>query len=91
VYLATVSQNKGTTEYNRLPDLEKQAAKAVGKKADQLKKDISNARVAAANNFRKAAEYLGSAKSLATETESINDINNRLSTINKLISQVSGY
>jgi len=91
VYLATVSQNKGTTEYNRLPDLEKQAAKAVGKKADQLKKDISNARVAAANNFRKAAEYLGSAKSLATETESINDINNRLSTINKLMSQVSGY
>ncbi len=91
VYLATVSQNKGTTEYNRFADLEQKAAKAVGKQANQLKKDRDNAKNAALTHFRKAAEHLNSAVSLTTETESINDINNRLNTINKLISQVSGY
>lgn len=89
VYLSTVSQNKGTNDYNRFADLEKQAAKAVGKKANTLKKDRDNARLSAVANFRKAADYLNQAKSRATEGESINDINSRLARINQLISSAS--
>ncbi|MDD2228817.1 MAG: tetratricopeptide repeat protein [Candidatus Cloacimonetes bacterium] len=89
VYLGTVSQNKGTNDYNRFAELEKQAAKAVGKKANTLKKDRDNARLAAVANFRKAADYLNQAKSRATEGESINDINSRLARINQLISSAS--
>jgi tetratricopeptide (TPR) repeat protein len=91
VYLSTVSQTKGTTEYNRLPDLEKQAVKAVGKKANTLKKDIANVRAAANNHFRKAAEYLNMAKARTSESEAITDINNRLARMNQLISSSSGY
>ncbi|MBP7310738.1 MAG: tetratricopeptide repeat protein [Candidatus Cloacimonetes bacterium] len=91
VYLSTVAQNKGTADYNRFADLEQQAAKAVGRKANTLKKDRDNARLAANANFRKAADYLNQAKSRATENEAITDINNRLSRVNNLISQSSGY
>lgn len=91
VYLSTVSQNKGTVDYNRFADLEQKAAKAVGKQANQLKKDRDAARNSAVNNFRKAAEYLGQAKSRATEAEDITDINNRLSKVTQLINSASGY
>lgn len=91
VYLSTVSQNKGTNDYNRFADLEQKAAKAVGKQANTLKKERDAARNSAVNNFRKAAEYLNSAKSRATEAEAITDINNRLSRVNSLISSASGY
>ena len=90
VYLSTVSQNKGTNDYNRFADLEKQAAKAVGKKANTLKKDRDNARLSAVANFRKAADYLNQAKSRATESESITEINNLLTRVNQLISSASG-
>jgi hypothetical protein len=91
VYLGTVSQNKGTTEYNRFAELEQKAAKAVGKQANQLKKDRDNARSAANSHFRKAAEYLNAAKTRASEPETINDINNRLNAVNQLISRSSGF
>jgi tetratricopeptide (TPR) repeat protein len=91
IYLGTVSQNKGTVEYNRFGDLEQKAAKAVGKQANQLKKDRDNARVAANNHFKKAAEYLNMAKVRATEPETINDINTRLNAVNQLISRSAGY
>ncbi|MDD4310672.1 MAG: tetratricopeptide repeat protein, partial [Candidatus Cloacimonetes bacterium] len=91
VYLGTVSQNKGTTEYNRFADLEQKAAKAVGKQANNLKRDRDNARNAANAHFRKAAEQLTQAKSRATEAEAVTDINNRLNRVNQLISQSSGY
>ncbi len=91
VYLGTVAQNKGTNDYNRFADLEKQAAKAVGKKANTLKKDRDNARAAANANFRRAADYFNQAKAKATDEEAINDINNRLSRVNQLISSSSGY
>lgn len=91
VYLSTVSQNKGTADYNRFADLEQKAAKAVGKQANALKKERDNARAAANNNFRKAAEQLGQAKSRTTDTEALNDINSRLNRVNNLISSSSGY
>jgi tetratricopeptide (TPR) repeat protein len=86
VYLSTVSQNKGTNDYNRFADLEKQAAKAVGKKATTLRKDRDNARASATNNFRKAAEYLNQAKVRTNESEALADINSRLNRVNQLIS-----
>lgn len=91
VILATVSQTKGTEAYNRFVDLEQKAAKAVGSKANQLKKDRDAAKGQANSLFRKAQEQLQSARSRATDAEAINDINNRLSRISGLISQTSGY
>ncbi len=91
IYLSTVSQNKGTMEYNRFAELEKQAAKAVGSKANTLKRDRDNARIAANNHFRRAAEQLNAAKSRTSEGEVINDINTRLARVNQLISQSSAY
>ncbi len=91
VYLATVSQNKGTNDYNRFADLEQKAAKAVGKQANQLKKDRDAARASANANFRKAAEYLNVAKTKTTEAEILNDINNRLNAVNQLVSRSSGF
>jgi len=91
IYLSTVSQNKGTAEYNRFAELEKQAAKAVGTKANTLRRDRDNARIAANNHFRKAAEQLNAAKSRTSESEVITDINARLARVNQLISQSSAY
>jgi len=91
IYLSTIVQNKGTSDYNRFADLEQKAAKAVGKAANTLKKDRDNARSSANANFRRAADLLNQAKSRATEAEVITDINNRLSRVNNLISQSSGY
>ena len=61
------------------------------KAANQLKKDRDNARVAANNHFRKAAEYLNLAKVRTSEPEIVNDINTRLNTVNQLISRSAGY
>jgi len=91
IYLSTIVQNKGTLDYNRFADLEQKAAKAVGKAANTLKKERDNARSSANANFRRAADLLNQAKSRATEAEVITDINNRLSRVNNLISQSSGY
>jgi len=89
IYLATISQSKGTSDYNNFIDLEKQAAKAVGKKAKTLKTQRDNARNSAVNNFRKALEYLNNAKARATDEQALTDINNRISRVNQLINQAT--
>ncbi len=89
IYLATISQSKGTNDYNNFIDLEKQAAKAVGKKASTLKTQRDNARNSAVNNFRKALEYLNNAKARTTDEHAITDINNRIARVNQLINQAT--
>ena len=89
IYLATISQSKGTSDYNNFIDLEKQAAKAVGKKAKTLKTQRDNARNSAVNNFRKALEYLNNAKARTTDEHAIADINNRIARVNQLINQAT--
>jgi len=89
IYLATISQSKGTNDYNNFIDLEKQAAKAVGKKASTLKTQRDNARNSAVNNFRKALEYLNNAKARTTDEHAIADINNRIARVNQLINQAT--
>lgn len=89
--LATVTQTKGTNDYNRFVDLEKQAAAAVGKSATKLSKDRDAAKIAANTNFRKAVEQLNAAKLRASEPEALTDINNRISRLNTLVSQTAGY
>ncbi len=91
VILATVSQAKGTTEYNRFVDLEKRAAAAVGRQATTLSKDRDAAKIAANNHFRNAVQQLNTARTLTLEPENLADINSRLSVLNNLISQTSGY
>jgi len=88
VILASVTQSKGSDQYNRFADLEKQAAKAVGKKANQLKKDRDAAKASALNLLRKAKEQLESARSRTSDTSALSDINSRISSINNMISQV---
>lgn len=88
VILASVTQSKGHDQYTRFADLEKQAAKAVGKKADQLKKDRDAAKNAALGHFRKAIEQLEAARSRATDASAIKDINSRISSLNSTISQI---
>jgi len=89
VYLATISQSKGTNDYNHFIDLEKQAAKAVGTKAKTLKNQRDNAKSSAVSNFRKALDYLNNAKVRATSEEAITDINNRIARVNQLITQAT--
>ncbi|MEN6445230.1 MAG: tetratricopeptide repeat protein [Candidatus Cloacimonas sp.] len=89
VYLATVYQNKGTVDYNRFIDLEKQAAQAVGTKAKTLKTQRDNAKTSAAANFKKSLDYLNNAKVRATSQEAVSDINSRIARVNQLINQVS--
>lgn len=88
IILASVSQGKGSEQYNRFADLEKQAAKAVGKKADQLKKDRDAAKASALSFLRKAKEQLESARARTSDASAISDINSRIGSINNMISQV---
>ena len=88
IILASVSQGKGSEQYNRFADLEKQAAKAVGKKADQLKKDRDAAKASALSFLRKAKEQLESARARTSDASAISDINSRIASINNMISQV---
>jgi len=89
--LANISQSRGSDAYNRFVDLEQKAAKAVGNKANQLKKDRDAAKGQANSLFRKAQEQLNNARSRATDAETVSDINNKLGRISTLISQTSGY
>lgn len=86
--LASINQSKGAEQYNRFGDLEQQASKAVGKKADQLKKDRDAAKNSARNFFQKSREQLEAARNRASDAAALRDINNRLSTINNLLSKV---
>ncbi|MCK9556836.1 MAG: tetratricopeptide repeat protein [Candidatus Cloacimonadaceae bacterium] len=91
VILATVSQAKGTAEYNRFVDLEKRAADAVGRQATTLSKQRDAAKSTANAHFRRAVDYLNTARTLANEPESITDIQNRLNSLNNLVAQTTGY
>ncbi len=91
VILATVSQSRGTTEYNRFVDLEKRASSAVGRQATQLSKDRDAAKSSANAHFRNAVQQLTTARTLTVEPESLADINNRLSVLNNLVSQTTVY
>ncbi|MDZ4182146.1 MAG: tetratricopeptide repeat protein [Candidatus Cloacimonadaceae bacterium] len=87
VILATVTQGKGTDQYNKFIDLEKQAAKAVGKKADDLKKQRDAAKASANTFFRRADEQLKTARSKTTDRDALADINTRITRLANLISQ----
>ncbi len=91
VILATVSQSRGTDQYNRFVDLEKRAADAVGRQATALSKERDTARNAANSHFRSAVQQLTTARSLTIEPESLNDINSRIATLNRLVQQTTGY
>ncbi|HAN41510.1 MAG TPA: hypothetical protein DCQ12_06325 [Candidatus Cloacimonas sp.] len=86
--LSGVNQTKGADQYSRFVDLEKQAAKAVGRKADQLKKDREAAKASALNFLRTARTNLESARSRTTDAQALRDINNRINGINNMINQV---
>ncbi len=91
VILATVNQTKGTNEYNRFVDLEKRAADAVGRQATTLSRERDAARASANSLFRQAVANLTTAKTLTNEPESLSDIQNRITALNKLVSQTTGY
>lgn len=86
--LASVSQSKGSEQYNRFADLEKQAAKAVGNKANQLRKDRDAAKTSALTFLRKAKEQLEAARARTSDASALSDINSRISSINNMINQV---
>lgn len=85
--LSAVYQTRGTEQYNRYIDLDRQAAKAVGSKARKLAKDRDAAKANANGLFRRAQSQLEQARSKTSETEALNDISNRLNRIAQLISQ----
>lgn len=87
VILSAVYQTRGTEQYNRYIDLDRQASKAVGKKATQLGKDRDAAKATALGLFRRAQSSLETARSKTNDAEAVTDINNRLSRIAQLISQ----
>jgi Tfp pilus assembly protein PilF len=87
VILSAVYQTRGTEQYNRYIDLDRQAAKAVGSKARQLAKDRDAAKTNANGLFRRAQSQLEQARSKTSETEALNDISNRLNRVAQLISQ----
>jgi tetratricopeptide (TPR) repeat protein len=86
--LSGVNQTKGADQYSRFIDLEKQAAKAVGRKADQLKKDREAAKASALNFLRTARTNLEAARSRTSDAQALRDINNRINGINNMINQV---
>ena len=88
IILSSVAQVKGTEQYNRMADLEKQLDKAVGKKANQLKKDRDAAKSSALNFLRNAKSQLESARSRATDNSALADINSRINSVNNMINQI---
>lgn len=89
--LATISQTRGTNEYNRFVDLERRAAAAVGRQATTLSRDRDAAKAAANTQFRNAVSHLTTARTLSSEPEIQRDIQSRLSTLNNLVSQTAGF
>ncbi len=85
--LAVVNQTRGTDAYNSYLDLDRQAAKAVGKKATDLRNQRDAAKANANSLFRKAEGFLRTALNYASENEIRTDINNRLANVARLISQ----
>lgn len=87
VIRSVVLQTRGTEAYNSYIDLDRQASKAVGKKATALKAERDAAKANALTLFRRAEENLKNAQAYATENEALIDISNRLTRINQLINQ----
>jgi tetratricopeptide (TPR) repeat protein len=87
VILSVVYQTRGTEAYNSYIDLDRQASKAVGKKATQLKTQRDAAKANANTLFRKAQSNLNAAMGRATDQDAQTDISSRLSHIEQLISQ----
>lgn len=88
VILASVFQSRGTDAYNSYLDLDRQASAAVGKKATDLRKKRDAAKGNAQSLLGKARDNLNSARSRASESSAINDINARLGRVNDLISKL---
>lgn len=86
--ISGVNQAKGADQYSRFADLEKQAVTAVGKKADQLKKDRDAAKTSALNFLRNARTNLEAARSRTSDAAALSDINSRIGAINNMINQV---
>jgi tetratricopeptide (TPR) repeat protein len=91
VILGTISQSRGTNDYNRFADLERRASEAVGREATNLSRERDAARNSANAHFRSAVQQLTTARSLTTEPETLADINNRISVLNNLVTQTTGY
>jgi predicted Zn-dependent protease len=89
--LATVSQSKGTLDYNRFADLEKRAAAAVGRQATTLSRERDAAKARANNHFRTAVTHLNTARTLSSEPEILRDIQTRLNSLSNLVSATTGY
>ena len=89
--LSTISQAKGTNDYNRFVELEKRAANAVGREATRLSGERDAARNSANANFRKAIEQLNAAKLRTNEPEIMDDITSRLGRLQTLVNQTTGY
>lgn len=89
--LATVSQSKGTLDYNRFADLEKRAAAAVGRQATTLSRERDAAKASANNHFRTAVTHLNTARTLSSEPEILRDIQTRLNSLSNLVSATTGY
>ncbi len=87
VILSVINQTRGTEAYNNYLDLDKQAAKAVGAALNRIRTQRDAAKANANQLFRRAEDNLKQARNYATETETLNDINNRLTNIARLISQ----
>jgi len=88
IILSSVYQSKGAESYNKYIDLDRQASRAVGKKALDLKKQRDTAKNNAINHFNKALNYLQTARNYTNDTEALNDINSRIAHINQLLSQL---
>jgi tetratricopeptide (TPR) repeat protein len=88
VILSAVNQNRGTDAYNSYIDLDRQASKAVGKKATQLKNQRDAAKANAVSLLNKAMNNLQTARNYATDADALNDISARISRINQLLGQL---
>lgn len=89
VILSSVFQSRGTDAYNTYLDKDRQASQAVGKKATALKKERDAAKSNAQSLLRRSADNLQTARSYASESEAISDINTRLSRVNDLLNKLN--
>jgi len=87
IILSSVYQSRGAESYNKYIDLDRQASRAVGKKALDLKKQRDTAKTTAINHYNKALNYLQTARNYTDDPEVLSDINSRIAYINQLLAQ----
>ena len=87
IILSSVYQSRGAESYNKYIDLDRQASRAVGKKALDLKKQRDTAKTTAINHYNKALNYLQTARNYTNDPEVLSDINSRIAYINQLLAQ----